>query len=188
MRVAGAALIFLMTLWPAMGQAQNAQPGRPANRIPHQSAAPKNHPAAADAHNDAKNDAKIDTKKKGAAAAPGRDLNSGLSVADRSLIQFDLAWIGAYNGLITGEANDKTTAAIKSFQKDHRFKETGALAPPERAQLAALSKETQDQVGWRMVDDKITDARIGLPARQVPNSGPGKTGSRWFSAQGQIQV
>jgi peptidoglycan hydrolase-like protein with peptidoglycan-binding domain len=192
MRVAGAALIFLMTLWPAMGQAQNAQPGPPANRIPHQSAAPKNHPATADAQNDAKTDtkidSKIDTKKKSAAAPPGRDLNSGLSVADRSLIQFDLAWIGAYNGLITGEANDKTTAAIKSFQKDHRFKETGTLAPPERAQLAALSKEKQDQVGWRMVDDKITDARIGLPTRQVPNSGPGKTGSRWFSAQGQIQV
>jgi hypothetical protein len=27
-----------------------------------------------------------------------------------------------------------------------------------------------------------------LPTQQVPNSGPGKTGSRWFSAQGQIQV
>jgi peptidoglycan hydrolase-like protein with peptidoglycan-binding domain len=188
MRVAGAALIFLMTLWPATGQAQNAQPGQPANRIPHQSAAPKNHPATADARNDAKIGTKIDTKKKSAAAPPGRDLNGGLSVADRSLIQFDLAWIGAYNGLITGEANDKTSAAIKSFQKDHRFKETGTLAPPERAQLGAMSKERQDQVGWRMVDDKVTGAQIGLPIKQVPNTGAGKSGTRWFSAQGQIQV
>jgi hypothetical protein len=95
---------------------------------------------------------------------------------------------GPTTALITGEANDKTTAAIKAFQKDHRTKETGTLAPPERAQLAALSKEKQDQVGWRMVDDRVTGAQIGLPTKQVPNSGPGKSGTRWFSAQGQIQV
>ena len=39
-----------------------------------------------------------------------------------------------------------------------------------------------------MVDDKATGAQIGLPTKQVPNTGPGKTGTRWFSAQGQIQV
>src|ERR1700722_4310496 len=175
MRVAGAALIFSTMLWSA-GQAQDAQPAQPANRSPHQSAVPKSPPAAAEA------------KKKSATVPPGPNLNGGVSIADRALIQFDLAWIGAYNGLITGEANDKTTAAIKAFQKDYRFKETGALAVPERAQLAALSKEKQDQVGWRMVDDKVTGAQIGLPTKQVPNSGPGKSGTRWFSAQGQIQV
>jgi hypothetical protein len=183
MRVASAVLVFSMTLWSATGQAQNAQ--KPANRSsnPHAADA-KSHPAAADPKNDAKND----PKKKSAAAAAGRDLNGGVSVADRALIQFDLAWIGAYNGLITGEANDKTTAAIKTYQKDHRFKETGTLAPPERAQLGASSKEKQDEVGWRMVDDKVTGAQIGLPTKQVPNTGPGKSGTRWFSAQGQIQV
>ena len=39
-----------------------------------------------------------------------------------------------------------------------------------------------------MVDDKVTGAEIGLPTKQVPNTGPGKSGTRWFSAQGQIQV
>ncbi len=175
MRIAGAALILSMALGPAMGQAQSPQP---ASRTPHPSAAPKTRPATA----------APDTAKKSATAPPARDPNSSLSVADRALLQFDLAWIGAYNGLITGEANDKTTAAVKAYQKDYRFKETGTLAPPERAQLAALSKEKQDQVGWRMVDDKVTGAQIGLPTKQVPNSGPGKSGTRWFSTQGQIQV
>jgi peptidoglycan hydrolase-like protein with peptidoglycan-binding domain len=179
MRVAGAVLIFSMALWPATGQAQTAQP-KPANRASHPAPAAKNPAAAADTKND--------PKKKSPAAPPGRDLNGGVPVADRALIQFDLAWIGAYNGLITGEASDKTTAAIKTFQKDHRFKETGTLAPPERAQLGALSKEKQDQVGWRMLDDKVTGAQIGLPTKQVPNTGAGKSGTRWFSAQGQIQV
>jgi peptidoglycan hydrolase-like protein with peptidoglycan-binding domain len=120
------------------------------------------------------------TSRKRAPPPPARDLNGGVS-ADRAAIQFDLAWIGAYNGLITGEANDKTTAAIKTFQKDHRFKETGMLAQPERAQLSALSKEKQ-------ADDKVTGAQIGLPGKQVPNTGAGKSGTRWFSARGQIQI
>ena len=117
-----------------------------------------------------------------------RDLNAGLTLADRVLIQFDLAWTAEYNGLITGELNDKTIAAIKSFQHDRKLKETGTLTPPDRALLAAASKARQDEVGWRMVDDKVTGAQIGLPTKQVPNTGPGKTGTRWSSGQGQIQV
>jgi peptidoglycan hydrolase-like protein with peptidoglycan-binding domain len=181
MRTAGTVLIVSLALWPAIGRAQTAQ--NPTNHA--SSPAPtaiKSHTAAA-----AKADTQNDPKKKTPAAQPARDLN-GMSVSERASIQFDLAFVGAYNGLITGEANDKTTAAIKAFQKDHQAKETGTLAPPERAQLAALSKEKQDQVGWRMVDDRVTGAQIGLPTKQVPNSGPGKTGTRWFSAQGQIQV
>jgi len=184
MRVAVAALILSITLGSASGQAQNAQP---ANRAGHPGTADaKSHPAAA-ADSKAHPAAAADPKKK-SAAQPGRDPNGGVSVAERAAIQFDLAWIGAYNGLITGEANDKTTAAIKTFQKEHRFKETGTLAQPERAQLSAMSKEKQDQVGWRMADDKVTGAQIGLPGKQVPNTGAGKSGTRWFSAQGQIQV
>ncbi|HEY4405141.1 MAG TPA: serine protease [Xanthobacteraceae bacterium] len=182
MRIAGAALIFAMTLGPGFGQTQNAPP---AHRVIHPAAAAKNPPAAAETK-PATGDAKVDPKKK--AAPAGRDATSGLSPAERALIQFDLAWAGAYNGLITGEANDKTVAAIKAFQKDRGLKETGTLAPPERAQLGALSKEKQDQVGWRMVDDKVTGVQIGLPTKQVPNTGAGKSGTRWFSAQGQIQV
>src|SRR5580692_10745460 len=182
MRIAGTILIVSIALWPAIGQAQTAQKATSRTSSPAATDS-KSHPAAA-----AKPDTQNDPKKKAAAAPPARDLNGGASLSERASIQFDLAWIGAYNGLITGEANDKTTAAIKAFQKDHRAKETGTLAPPERATLAALSKEKQDQVGWRMVDDRVTGAQIGLPTKQVPNSGPGKTGTRWFSAQGQIQV
>ena len=190
MRIAGTILIVSMTLWPAIGLAQTAQ--KPTGRAGNPAATGTKSPPAAAAKTDTKNDPKKYPKNypktKAAAAQPARDPNGGVSPGERALIQFDLAWIGAYNGLITGETNDKTTAAIRAFQKDRRAKETGTLAPPERAQLAVLSKEKQDQVGWRMVDDRVTGAQIGLPTKQVPNSGPGKTGTRWFSAQGQIQV
>jgi hypothetical protein len=166
MRIASAVLMLSIMAWPALAQAQTAQP-----------AAKPAHPAAA-----------ANPNKKTAAPQPARDLNAGLTLADRVLIQFDLAWTAEYNGLITGEINDKTIAAIKSFQHDRKLKETGTLTPADRAVLAAASKVRQDEVGWRMVDDKITGAQIGLPTRQVPNTGPGRTGTRWFSGQGQIQV
>ena len=164
MRIAAAILILPALAWPALAPAQNAQP------------AAKPHPAA------------VAPKKPGPAAAPGRDLGAGMTLADRVLLQFDLAWTAEYNGLINGEFNDRTAAAVKAFQKDNQFKETGTLAPSERALLAAHSKTRQDEVGWRMVDDKATGAQLGLPTKQVPNTGPGKSGTRWFSGQGQIQV
>ena len=81
-----------------------------------------------------------------------------------------------------------TLAAIKAFQKNHKFKETGVLNMQERAVLAAAAKAKQAQVGWTMVDDPVTGARLGIPARQVPNKTQGKSGTRWSSAQGQVQI
>jgi peptidoglycan hydrolase-like protein with peptidoglycan-binding domain len=118
--------------------------------------------------------------------APAGD--ASLPLAERIAIQFDLAWTGDYNGLVNGEVNDKTTAAIKTFQRDRKFKETGVLSPQERALLAAAAKAKAAQVGWGMVDDPITGALIGLPTRQVPNKSQGRSGTRWASAQGQVQI
>ena len=111
-----------------------------------------------------------------------------MPLAERVGIQFDLAWAGYYNGLIDGEFTDKSVAAVKAFQKDRKFKESGVLAAQERALLAALSNGKQEQVGWRVVDDKATGAQVGLPTKQVPNSSAGTRGTRWYSAQGQVQV
>ena len=60
--------------------------------------------------------------------------------------------------------------------------------PQERALLAAAAKAKQAQVGWTMVDDPVTGARLGIPTKQVPNKSQGRTGTRWSSAQGQVQV
>jgi peptidoglycan hydrolase-like protein with peptidoglycan-binding domain len=125
-------------------------------------------------------------KRASTSPAPGRE--ASMPLADRLALQLDLAWSGDYNGLINGEANEKTTAAIKAFQRNRKFKETGALNTQERALLAASAKAKQAQVGWSMVDDAATGARLGIPAKQVPNKSQSKTGSRWSSAQGQVQV
>jgi len=113
---------------------------------------------------------------------------ASMPLAERVGIQFDLAFTGHYNGLINGEFNERAIAAVKAFQKDIGSRETGTLAAPERAQLAAKSKEVQERVGWKMVDDRATGAQVGLPTRQVPSISRARSGTRWSSAQGQIQI
>ena len=49
-------------------------------------------------------------KRAPVSAAPLRDTSTPL--AERIGIQLDLAWTSEYNGLINGEIDDKTTAAI----------------------------------------------------------------------------
>lgn len=123
------------------------------------------------------------------AAAPSELARvAAMPIADRIALQFDLAWTGDYNGLINGEVDDRTITAIKAFQQTRKFKATGVLNEQERAMLAAAARASQVQVGWTMVDDPVTGARLGLPAKQVPHRRLGPTGTRWSSAQGQVQV
>src|SRR5262245_9997626 len=113
---------------------------------------------------------------------------ANLPLVERIGIQLDLAFTGHYNGLINGEVNERTATAIKSFQKSIGARETGILAQPERAQLAANSKAVQKHVGWAMVEDQVTGAQLGLPTKQVPNTARAGSGTRWSSAQGQVQI
>jgi hypothetical protein len=184
MRIASAAWACLLILLTALASAQTPPP---AGRNARPSGAEPKSERKAETRNDAKSQSKSDAKKK-AATPGGRDPNAGLSPADRVQLELDLAWAGFYTGLISGEPDDKTTAAVMSFQKDFKFKETGTLAPAERTLIGNLATQKREQVGWRMVEDAVTGAELGLPTKYVPNSGPGRSGTRWFSAQGQIQV
>src|SRR5438105_11889013 len=64
-------------------------------------------------------------KRTPASSAPKRE--ASIPPDDRLAVQIELAWTGDYRGLITGEADEKTAAAVKSFQKNRKFKETGVL-------------------------------------------------------------
>jgi peptidoglycan hydrolase-like protein with peptidoglycan-binding domain len=136
-------------------------------------------------------------KPKAAAAAPARpavqsptDTANDMARTDRLSLQSDLAWLGLYNGAINGEVSDRMVAAIKAFQKDHGYaKQSGVLNPQERGVLADEAKKLQDNVGWKIVSDPQTGARIGLPTKLVPTivSDP-SSGTRWSSSTGTIQV
>lgn len=128
---------------------------------------------------------KADGKKASSASAAGGQ--GAMSESERVVIQSDLALVGDYEGA-PGNFDEGTIAAVKAFQQRHHNRATGVLAAPERDALAAAAKGPAAAVGWRLLDDPKTGARLGVPEKLVPNSSTSRSGSRWTSAQGQIQI
>ncbi|MGL5168848.1 MAG: peptidoglycan-binding protein [Afipia sp.] len=116
------------------------------------------------------------------------DTANAMAQAERLAIQSDLAWVSLYNGAINGEVSERMVFAIKAFQKDHGGKETGVLNPQERGVLTAEAKKLQDNVGWKIVSDATSGARVGLPTKLVPLIVSDVNGTKWSSATGTIQI
>lgn len=116
------------------------------------------------------------------------DTAKAMAQAERLAIQSDLAWVGQYNGAITGEVSERMVAAIKEFQKGRGGKPTGVLNPQERGILAETAKRRQENVGWKIVTDAGTGARLGLPTKLVPQQSSDASDAKWSSATGTVQV
>src|SRR6202790_1482490 len=112
----------------------------------------------------------------------------GMAQAERLALQSDLAWVGQYNGAITGEVSERMVAAIKEFQKAKGGKQTGVLNPQERGVLAETAKRRQDNVGWKIVTDPGTGARLGIPPQWRPRQSSDANGAQWSSSTGTIQI
>jgi len=116
------------------------------------------------------------------------DSYAAIPLNDRVSIQSDLIWTGDYNGVLSGDFGERSVAAVKAFQKRKGGKETGVLNLQERASLAAAAKPKQEAVGWRIVDDLSTGARIGIPAKLMPNTNVGGGISRWSSQRSETSA
>jgi hypothetical protein len=116
------------------------------------------------------------------------DTANAMAQAERLAIQSDLAWTGQYNGAINGDVSERMVTSIKTFQKDNGAKQTGVLNPQEREILRAAARKRQDNVGWKMVTDMVTGARLGIPAKLVPQQTSDANGSKWASSTGTIQI
>ena len=116
------------------------------------------------------------------------DTANAMAQAERQAIQSDLAWVGQYNGAITGEVSERMVAAIRAFQKERGGKQTGVLNPQERGVLAETAKQRQDNVGWKIVTEAGTGARLGVPTKLVPQQSSDANGAKWSSSTGTIQI
>ena len=116
------------------------------------------------------------------------DTANAMAQAGRLAIQSDLAWVGNYNGAITGEVSERMVAAIKEFQKARGGKPTGVLNPQERGVLAETAKRRQDNVGWKIVTDAGSGVRLGIPTKLVPQQSSDANGAKWSSSTGTIQI
>jgi hypothetical protein len=124
----------------------------------------------------------------GPAPAAAMAAYAAMPEAERLAIQADLAWVDAYEGGAGGDFDDKTIAAVKTFQSRNSGKATGILTAPERDLLATAARSREDNVGWRVIDDTATGARLGVPAKLAPRADATRLGSRFSSAQGQIKI
>jgi peptidoglycan hydrolase-like protein with peptidoglycan-binding domain len=111
-----------------------------------------------------------------------------MAQAERLSLQSDLAWVGQYNGAITGDVSERMVNAIKEYQKNKGGKPTGVLNPQERAALAETARRKQDSVGWKIVMEPTSGARLGIPGKLVPQQATDATGSKWTSPTGTVQV
>lgn len=111
-----------------------------------------------------------------------------MAQAERLSLQSDLAWVGEYNGAITGDLSSRMVDAIKAYQKAKGGKPTGVLNPQERAALAETARRKQDSVGWKIVTEMTSGARLGIPAKLVPQQATDASGSKWSSPTGTVQV
>jgi len=113
---------------------------------------------------------------------------NAMAQAERLALQSDLAWVGQYNGAITGDVSERMVKAIKEFQKSRGGKETGVLNPQERGILADTAKKRQESVGWKIVTDPGTGARLGIPTKLVPQQTSDANGAKWTSPTGTVQI
>ena len=116
------------------------------------------------------------------------DTANAMAQAERLAIQSDLAWVGQYNGAITGDVSERMVAAIKEFQKERGAKQTGVLNPQERSVLAETARRRQDNVGWKIVTEAGTGARLGVPTKLVPQQSSDANGAKWSSSTGTVQI
>jgi len=116
------------------------------------------------------------------------DTANAMAQAERLALQSDLAWVGEYNGAITGEVSERMVNAIKDFQKSRGAKQTGVLNPQERADLAETARKRQENVGWKIVTDAGTGVRLGIPTKLVPQQTSDGNGSKWTSPTGTVQI
>jgi len=116
------------------------------------------------------------------------DTANAMAQGERLALQSDLAWVGQYNGAITGEVSDRMVAAIKEFQKARGGKQTGVLNPQERGVLADTAKRRRENVGWKIVTDAGAGVQLGIPGKLVPQQSSDANGTKWSSPTGTIQV
>ncbi len=111
-----------------------------------------------------------------------------MAQGERLAIQSDLAWVGQYNGAISGDVSERMVEAIKEYQKAGGGKPTGVLNPKERSVLAETGRRRRENAGWKIVTDALTGTQLGIPTKLVPQQSSDANGTKWSSPAGTIQI
>lgn len=97
------------------------------------------------------------------AAAVAREQSWNLDT--RIGVQNALMWAGEYKGRLDGDFGRQTRNAIKSFQADRSYPETGYLTPDEIGRLETERLAAIDRTGFKIVTDRELGMRIGMATK-----------------------
>ncbi len=96
-----------------------------------------------------------------------------LPLVTRKAAQDALVWLGFYNGASDGDFGKRTRNSIAAFQKSQKAAGDGVLSPAQIQALLSEADKARFAVGFRVVDDARTGARIGAPTRlMAEKNGP----------------
>ena len=104
------------------------------------------------------------------------------------LMQLRLIWTGDYDGFADGVVGPITKAAIKSFQANHGFDQSGDLTGEQNKMLADEADKAFSSAGFEMQFDKRTGTSLGIPTMLTHPNGTTDWGSKWTSASGNIFI
>jgi len=95
-----------------------------------------------------------------------------LPEATRRAAQDALVWLGFYNGVNDGEFGKRTRDAILAFEASVKAPADGPLSAPALTALLAAAQRARDAVGFQVVGDPKSGARIGTPLKLIsPRAG-----------------
>lgn len=120
--------------------------------------------------------------------AASRAAFEALSEVQRKSIQEDLVWAGTYRGMTDGGFGKGTFAAITSYELAVKTKADGILDPAERAALARAGEAARLAVGWKILAEPGSGARVGYPSRLMPTTKTMPTGVLYSDAKNSLAL
>jgi hypothetical protein len=88
-----------------------------------------------------------------------------LPEATRKAAREALVWLGLYVGVNDGDFGKRTRDAILAFQASLKAPADGTLSAPELQALLAAAQKAREAVGFQVVTDPKTGAKIGAPLK-----------------------
>jgi Putative peptidoglycan binding domain len=106
-----------------------------------------------------------------AAFAAQKSAFLALPPATRKAAQDALVWFGFYNGANDGDFGKRTRDAIVAWQRSVKATPDGVLGPTLLQALTAATDKARGEVGFKVVGDPKTGARIGAPTKLIGKPG-----------------